>query len=148
QACLVAIVNQFEKRIAIVIGGASGIGRALCEELARRGADVVVADINFAGAQSVATAIGARAACVGVRDAAALQALVDDVVTRHGRLDLIFNNAGIGVAGGFHELTLDHWRTVIQINLMGVVHGVAAAYPLMVRQGSGQIVNVASLAGL
>jgi len=141
-------VTSFEKQIAIVTGGASGIGRALCEELARRGAEVVVADINFAGAQSVATAIGARAACLDVRQAADVQRLVDEVVARHGRLDLIFNNAGIGVAGGMNELTIDHWRTVIEINLMGVVHGVAAAYPVMVRQGSGQIVNIASLAGL
>ena len=138
----------FEKKIAIVTGGASGIGRALCEELALRGATVFVADINLRGAEEVAGAIGASAAHVDVRQAAEVHALIDDAVKRHGRLDFIFNNAGIGVGGEIHELALEHWRTVIEINLMGVVHGVAAAYPLMVRQGAGHIINTASLAGL
>jgi NAD(P)-dependent dehydrogenase (short-subunit alcohol dehydrogenase family) len=138
----------FEAQIAIVTGGASGIGRALCEELARRGATVVVADIDEHGAQAVAGRIGALAACVDVRSAAAVRALVEDVVRRHGRLDILFNNAGIGAGGELHQLSLDDWRTTVEVNLMGVVHGLAAAYPVMVRQGSGQIVNIASLAGL
>jgi NAD(P)-dependent dehydrogenase (short-subunit alcohol dehydrogenase family) len=140
--------SGFQKRIAIVTGGASGIGRALCEELARRGATVIVADINLPGAQDVARAIGASAACLDVRDAAKMQALVADTVQRHGRLDIMINNAGIGVGGELHELPLEHWRTAVEINLMGVVHGVAAAYPVMVRQRAGHIVNIASLAGL
>src|SRR5215468_9923053 len=143
----------FENLITIVTGGASGIGRALCDELARRGATVIVADINLPGARNVADAIAASggtacAANVDVRDAASVQALVDDTFKRHGRLDIIFNNAGIGVGGELHELGLEHWRTAIEVNLMGVVHGVAATYPIMVRQGTGQIVNTASLAGL
>jgi NAD(P)-dependent dehydrogenase (short-subunit alcohol dehydrogenase family) len=143
----------FENLITIVTGGASGIGRALCDELARRGATVIVADINLPGARKVADAIAASggtacAANVDVRDAASVQALVDDTFKRHGRLDILFNNAGIGVGGELHELGLEHWRTAIEVNLMGVVHGVAATYPIMVRQGSGQIVNIASLAGL
>jgi NAD(P)-dependent dehydrogenase (short-subunit alcohol dehydrogenase family) len=143
----------FEKLITIVTGGASGIGRALCEQLARRGATVVVGDINLPGAEDVAAAITAFggtafAASVDVRQAASVQALVEDAVKRHGRLDIIFNNAGIGVGGEIRELPLEHWRSSIEVNLMGVVHGVAAAYPIMVRQGAGQIVNIASLAGL
>jgi NAD(P)-dependent dehydrogenase (short-subunit alcohol dehydrogenase family) len=143
----------FDKQITIVTGGASGIGRALCEELARRGATVIIGDINLSGAQDVARAITASggtafAARVDVRQAGDVQALVDEAVERHGRLDLIFNNAGIGVGGEFHELSLEHWRTAIEVNLMGVIHGVAAAYPVMVRRGAGQIVNIASLAGL
>src|SRR6516165_850074 len=144
---------RFQNLITIITGGASGIGRALGEELALQGATVVIADVNWPGAQEVAGAIvsaggTAFAACVDVRHAADVQSLVDDVVKRHGRLDLIFNNAGIGVGGELHELSLDCWRTAIETNLMGVVHGIAAAYPVMVRQGAGQIVNIASLAGL
>jgi NAD(P)-dependent dehydrogenase (short-subunit alcohol dehydrogenase family) len=143
----------FDKQITIVTGGASGIGRALCEELARRGATVIIGDINVAGAQEVARAISASggtalAVRVDVRQADDVQALVDQAVERHGRLDLIFNNAGIGVGGEFQDFSLEHWRTAVEVNLMGVIHGVAAAYPVMVHRGAGQIVNIASLAGL
>ena len=140
-------------RIAIVTGGASGIGRALCVDLARRGALAVVADIDDAGAQTVAAAIAAsggraRASHLDVREAEAVRALVEDTAGAHGRLDYMFNNAGIGCAGEVRDLTLDQWRAVIEINLMGVIHGSTAAYAVMLRQGSGHIVNIASLAGL
>jgi NAD(P)-dependent dehydrogenase (short-subunit alcohol dehydrogenase family) len=143
----------FSKCIAVVTGGASGIGKALCEELARRGAIVVVADIQLPAAEKVANAIAASggvasARYVDVRQAAEVQALVDETVQRHGRLDLMSNNAGIGVGGEVHQIPLEHWRSAIEVNLMGVVHGVAAAYPIMVRQRAGHIVNTASLAGL
>jgi NAD(P)-dependent dehydrogenase (short-subunit alcohol dehydrogenase family) len=143
----------FTNQIAIVTGGASGIGKALCEELARRGAVVVVADRRFAEAESVAASItmrGGRASAVhlDVRHADDLRAVVDLTAKEHGKLDLMFNNAGIGVAGEIRELNLDHWRTTVEINLMGVIHGVEAAYPVMLRQGSGHIINIASLAGL
>jgi NAD(P)-dependent dehydrogenase (short-subunit alcohol dehydrogenase family) len=135
-------------RIAIVTGGGSGIGAAFSRALAARGDTVVVADIDGASAQRIATEIGGTASKVDVRDAAQVQALVDDTVAAHGRLDLIFNNAGIGVGGDVSELTIAHWDRIIDINLRGVVHGVQAAYPVMVRQGRGHIINTASIAGL
>jgi len=147
------VANWFQGKVAIVTGGASGIGRALCEELARRGAIVVVADINFDGAGAVASAIrlaGARAtaAALDVTCVEEVERLVDDTVRAHGRLDYMFNNAGIGVGGEVRDLTLDHWRKCIDINLWGVIYGTRAAYQSMLRQGSGHIVNTASAAGL
>jgi len=145
--------SPFHNQVAIVTGGASGIGRALCEELARRGALAVVADINRDGAQAAASAIDAMggravAAPLDVTCAVDVEHLVEDTVRQHGRLDYMFNNAGIGVAGEVRDLSLDHWRKTIDINLWGVIYGATAAYGVMLRQGSGHIVNIASAAGL
>ncbi len=147
------MAKAFYKQVAIVTGGASGIGRALCEELARRGAMPVVADINHEGALAVAAAIEANggrasAAPLDVTRAEDVGLLVEDTVRVHGRLDYMFNNAGIGVSGEVRDLTLDQWRQAIDINLWGVIYGATAAYAVMLRQGSGHIVNTASAAGL
>lgn len=146
-------LRTYDRAVAIVTGGASGIGRAVAEELAARGAEVVLADIDAADAEGVAAAIrerGGRASAqrLDVADAAAFRALVDATLARAGRLDWLFNNAGIAVAGEAHELTLEAWRKIVEVNVMGVVHGQLAAYPAMVRQGFGHIVNTASIAGL
>lgn len=146
-------LRTFDGAVAIVTGGASGIGRALAEELARRGAEVVVADLQAELAAEVAAAIrsaGGRASAetLDVTDADAFQALVQASHLRAGRLDYLFNNAGIAVGGEVHEHTLEDWRRVIDVDLMGVVYGVNAAYPLMIEQGFGHIVNTASIAGL
>jgi NAD(P)-dependent dehydrogenase (short-subunit alcohol dehydrogenase family) len=150
---MLADMSVFQDKIAIVTGGGSGIGKALCEALAREGAEVVVADIDAARAREVArgiTASGGRArgAALDVRDAGAFRALVEDVARTSGRLDYLFNNAGIAVNGEVRDITLEDWNRVIDVDLHGVVHGVTAAYPIMVAQRSGHIVNTASLAGL
>jgi NAD(P)-dependent dehydrogenase (short-subunit alcohol dehydrogenase family) len=143
-------MDTFKDKVAIVTGGASGIGRALCEELARRGATaVVVADIDGEGAHKVAAANRcAQAMHVDVCRAADVQALVDETASQHGRLDLMVNNAGVAICGEARDLTLDHWRRVLDVNLWGVIYGTTAAYRMMVDQGFGHIVNVASLDGL
>jgi NAD(P)-dependent dehydrogenase (short-subunit alcohol dehydrogenase family) len=147
------MTRSLDRQVAIVTGGASGIGRALCDELARRGALAVVADLNYEGAQAVASAIAANggravAAALDVTSAADVARLVEDTIGTHGRLDYMFNNAGIGVGGEVRDLTLDHWRKCIDVNLWGVIHGCTAAYSAMLRQGFGHIVNTASAAGL
>jgi NAD(P)-dependent dehydrogenase (short-subunit alcohol dehydrogenase family) len=138
----------FAAKQAIVTGAGSGIGAALCRALAAEGADVVCTDVDGDAAARAAEPLGARSARLDVTDAAAVQGCVDEVVDRTGRLDLMFNNAGITWGGDTELLTLDQWNAIIDVNVRGVVHGVAAAYPLMVRQGHGHIGNTASMAGL
>ena len=146
-------MDHFQDKVAIVTGGASGIGQALCEHLGRKGAVVVVADINRKGVEQVASAIteaGGRAfaACLDVTRAEDVQKLVDKRIAENGRLDYMFNNAGIAITGDVRDMNLDQWRRIIDVNLMGVVYGTTAAYSVMHGQGFGHIVNTASLAGL
>ena len=144
-------MSRFADQRAIVTGGASGIGRSIATALHREGARVVIADLNGELANQVVRKLGsdrARAVCVNVTDATAVQRLVDDTVNREGRLDLMFNNAGVALFADTRETSLDDWNRLIDVNLRGVVHGVAAAYPVMARQGAGHIVNTASVAGL
>jgi len=147
------LMEKFADKVAIVTGGASGLGRALCEELGGRGAAVVAADINADGARETVSAVtgaGGRASATHTDTSQedAVQKLVDDTVAAHGQLDYMFNNAGIGVGGDYRDMTLEHWRRVIDVNLWGVIYGTTAAYRVMVKQGFGHIVNTASLAGL
>ncbi len=144
-------------RTVLITGAASGIGRALAARLANRGDHLVLADVDAPGIEAAAMELGviagrrggsAKAVVLDVRDAQAVQTAVEDVVARHGRIDIIVNNAGIGLGGAAEEMSAAHWQRVLDINLSGVMHGVVAAYPLMVDQGGGQIVNIASLAGL
>jgi NAD(P)-dependent dehydrogenase (short-subunit alcohol dehydrogenase family) len=88
------------------------------------------------------------AVALDVRDAHGFSELAARVVRDHGRIDLLFNNAGVAVWGDVADLTQAHWDRVIDVNLRGVVHGVTAVYPIMISQGRGHIVNTASLAGL
>lgn len=149
--------DPFAGKVAIVTGGASGIGAALIRALAGRGARVVIADVDQTGAKAVAEEVNTSeygrdgqvsTAVLDVRDAAAVADLVRQVAAENAGLDLMFNNAGIAIGGLVEELTLDHWDRVLDVNVRGVVHGVHAAYPLMLSQGHGHIVNTASLAGL
>lgn len=144
-------LRTFEGAVALVTGGASGIGAALGRELARRGALVVLSDregddVRAEAARIAAAGGRAEAVTLDVRDAAAVDGIVADVFRRHGRLDFLFDNAGIGVGGEARDLTLDDWREAVEVNLMGVVHGVQAAWPRMMEQGFGHVVNTASMA--
>lgn len=139
--------------VAIITGGASGIGRALGEELSERGCEVVLADLNIDEAAAVAADICARggkatAQPLDVTDPDAVSSTVKDTWQRCGRLDYMFNNAGIALNGKFEDFEISHWRKVVEINLMGVVYGVKSAERYMSQQGFGHIVNTASFAGL
>ncbi len=141
---------SYQDAVAFVTGGGSGIGKELSLALAKRGARVWVVDRNGGAAEAVAKQCGpkARAVTLDVRDADAVRAAVEACEKEGGRLDYVFNNAGIGCGGEVQDLTVAHFDRVLDVNVRGVVHGVMAAYPIMVRQGSGHIVNTASMAGL
>lgn len=143
----------FNNKIAVITGAASGLGQGFATVMAANGATIVAADINLEGAEKtveriVANGGKASAKKVDTRDSAAVQKLVDDAVSEHGRIDYMFNNAGIAVQGPFEEIPVEHWDEIVDINLKGVIYGSSAAYKQMVKQRSGQIVNTASLAGL
>ncbi len=146
-------MSAYRDRVAIITGGASGIGAAVAGELAHHGARLVLADRDVERARLTAQAIvdaGGRADAVAldVTDAGAVRDTIERVHREHGRIDFLFNNAGIAIAGEARDHTLDDWLRTLDINLRGVVHGVHAAYPLMAKQGHGHIVNTASVAGL
>jgi NAD(P)-dependent dehydrogenase (short-subunit alcohol dehydrogenase family) len=146
-------IRTFDGAAAIITGGASGIGRALAETLAKRGCEVVLADLQFELAEEVALRIRAsggkaEAVKVDVTDFPAMEELVKATLNRTGRLDYIFNNAGIGIGGTVSLYGIEDWNHIIDINLRGVINGVQAAYKIMLAQGFGHIVNTASMAGL
>lgn len=146
-------MNVFGDKIAVVTGGGMGLGRALCEELSRRGATAIPADINGDAAQRVAQRIvqqggRARSFHVDVSIQQDVVKLIDDVVAEFGRLDYIFNNAGIAIGGDTRDLSIEQYDKVLAVNLHGVVYGAVAAYKIMARQGNGHIVNISSLTGL
>ena len=146
-------MKQFKDKVAIVTGGGSGIGQALCQELGQGGSIVAVADINDDHAKRVAAAITqnggrAHAVHVDVSNEEDVRKLINETVSEYGRLDYLFNNAGISIGGDARDLTIEQWRNVLEVNLYGVLYGTVIAYPIMVGQGSGHIVNVSSAAGL
>ena len=146
-------MNPFQDKVAMVTGGASGIGRALCEGLGQRGALVIVADINRKGAQQVAATIikkggRAHATYLDVSKAAQVRHVIHDTVNQYGQLNCLFNNAGIAVMGEVLDMKPAHWKHTLDVNLWGVIYGTATAYQVMIKQGFGHIVNTASTAGL
>jgi NAD(P)-dependent dehydrogenase (short-subunit alcohol dehydrogenase family) len=148
------MMEQFEGRVAVVTGAASGIGLAIAERLAAEGAHVVVADLDGAAADAAAgrlvsqggSAVGVE---VDVRDADAMEAVAARTVERFGGLHVAVNNAGIVNGGLSWELPIDEWHRVLDVNLWGVIHGVRAFVPRILATGEeGHVVNVASMAAV
>lgn len=141
---------RLKGKIALVTGGARGIGFATINALTAEGAVPVIADINEAGAQDALTLLSAAdglALRVDVADQASVNAMVAAIMARYGRLDILVNNAGIGGNTPFLDITLEEWNRIISINLTGAFLVAQACAREMARQRSGKIVNIASLSG-
>lgn len=136
-------------RVAVVTGGASGIGAALCGELAQRGARaVVVADIDAAGARRVADAVGGRPIACDVASAESVQRLAAAVIAEYGAIDLFCANAGIGSGTDPFETPLPVWQRMWDVNVMSHVHAVRSVLPGMLERGDGHFLHTASISGV
>jgi NAD(P)-dependent dehydrogenase (short-subunit alcohol dehydrogenase family) len=145
-------MQELRGKVAVVTGGASGIGSGICRALAAEGSQVVVADVDARAADALAAELrgqGARALGlpVDVSDLGSVQKLADAVVNELGGVDVVCNNAGVYIGGALRELTADDWRWVMSVNLDGVFYGCKVFVPLLSARGGGHIVNTASIGG-
>jgi NAD(P)-dependent dehydrogenase (short-subunit alcohol dehydrogenase family) len=146
-------MEDLQGKVAVITGGASGIGRAVADKAATEGMKIVLGDIEegpLKAAVDNLTSSGAEVLGVAtdVSDRASVEALRDAALERFGAVHLVHNNAGIGLGGPLWEITEEDWRWILGVNLWGVIHGVATFTPLLLEQGEGHIVNTASIAGL
>src|SRR3954470_24998591 len=143
---------RLEGKVAVITGGARGIGLAIARAFVREGAAVAIADISREGADAAVVRLkqqGARAlpTAVDVAESASVSAMMRSVVDAFGRVDLLVNNAGVGGNTPFLELGLEEWNKIIGINLTGAFLVAQACAREMVKTGGGKIVNIASLSG-
>jgi len=144
-------MGRLEGKVAVITGGASGIGEATVRRFAAEGARVVIADVNAERGQKLAAELGDRGAYArtDVRDEAQVRAAVQAALAAWGRLDCIFNNAGAsGVTGGIEAIDAAGFDDTMALLVRGVLFGMKHAAPVMRRQGSGSIISTASVAGL
>jgi len=139
--------SRFDGKVAIVTGGASGIGAALVEILVAEGAKVMVADIDDVAAQALRDTLGVAYRHTNVADADDAAAMVEHTAAEFGRIDILVNNAGIGTFGKTPDVAVATWDKVVGVNLNAIFYACRAAIPIMRRHG-GAIVNTASISGL
>jgi len=146
-------MEDLQGKVAVITGGASGIGRAVAERAGAEGMKVVLADIEEGPLKEAVddltrNGVEAIGVATDVADGASVRALRDRALDRFGAVHLVHNNAGIGLGGPIWEVTEQDWRWILGVNLWGVVHGVSTFTPLLIEQGEGHMVNTASVAGL
>jgi len=146
-------MKDFSGKVAVITGGASGIGLAIAREAAARGMKLVLADIEASALEKAADELASAGADIitvvtDVSDAAAMENLEAKTFGAYGAIHLLFNNAGVGGGGCIWELDTDYWQWVLGANLWGVIHGMRVFTKHLLAQGEGHIVNTASVAGL
>jgi short-subunit dehydrogenase len=146
-------MKSFEGKVAAITGAGSGIGRSLTVALARGGCQLALSDVNATGLSETAAlveALGVKTttAVVDVADRAAVHAWADQVVTDHGKVNLVFNNAGVALGASVGGMTYTDFEWIMAINFWGVIHGTKAFLPHLVASGDGHVINVSSAAGL
>jgi NADP-dependent 3-hydroxy acid dehydrogenase YdfG len=145
-----ADMSTIQYKIVVITGASSGIGEATARLLAERGAHVVLGARRTERLQRLCAEIqeaggSAEYHALDVTDLQSVQALVEQTVARHGRLDVMLNNAGVMPLSKLEALKVQEWNQMIDVNIRGVLHGIAAALPIMQQQGSGQFINIASI---
>ncbi|HYC57401.1 MAG TPA: SDR family NAD(P)-dependent oxidoreductase [Candidatus Binatia bacterium] len=146
-------MKTFQDKVAAITGAGSGIGRALAIELSGAGCEVALSDIDQAGLEETAAilrvgGIRATTARLDVADRAAVYAWADEVVAQHGRVHMVFNNAGVGIGSTLEGISYEDFEWVMNINFWGVVYGTKAFLPHLRASGEGHVVNISSLFGI
>lgn len=146
-------MKYYRDKVVFVTGGASGIGKELGKQLCQLGARVHISDINEEKVHQVCAEIrkiypNTTGSVLDVRDPEQFESSIARIVAQEGRIDILFNNAGISLFGEAYKMSLEQWNQIVDVNIKGVVHGTHCCYPRMAKQGFGQIVNISSLAGL
>ena len=145
-------MKRLKDRVAVVTGAGSGIGKATSIELARRGCHLALVDMNEEAANKTALEIerlGRRASVhqADVSKSARMKSLAKEIAAEHGRINIVVNNAGVGVGGAFEDSTLEDWKWVMDVNVWGVVHGCMYFLPYLKEADEAHIVNISSAAG-
>lgn len=142
-------MDDFAGRVAVITGGASGIGRALAEAALERGMRVVIGDVERAALERTAEELSVVGVLTDVTELGQVEVLATEAMSRHGRVDLVANNAGVGGGGFVSEITMKDWEWVLRVNLWGAINVIHTFLPhLMANPHGGHLVNTASIAGL
>ena len=149
------LTNQFKDKVAVVTGGGSGLGKAICCELAKNGAQVICSDINLELAENTLKQIELAnypgdtfAHFLDVSDAKNITNFFLAISQKFGKVDFLFNNAGIAIGGEIRDLEQQHWRKVFEVNLFGFINCANEAYKMMIKEKKGYIINITSIAAL